>query len=132
VRALRLLVRGARLRCPHCGVGRVMRSWLAIGPRCPECGLSFERDEENEYWLGAYLLNFIVTEVLFAVLLLAVLVATWPAPPWRALLVAGAVQMVVTPIVFYPFARALWLAIDLVVRPVKPEDLGPPAPPVSS
>ncbi len=97
MRPLPMLARAARLRCPHCGVGRVMRSWLAVAERCPECGLRFERDEENEYWLGAYLLNFIVTEVVFAVLLLGALLATWPSPP-------------VTPIVFYPFAKALWLA----------------------
>ena len=82
-----------------------MRSWLAVAERCPECGLRFERDEENEYWLGA-------------------LLATWPRPPWRLLLWGGVVQMIVTPIVFYPFAKALWLAVDLTFRPVKPEDLG--------
>jgi uncharacterized protein (DUF983 family) len=124
-RAAAMLVRAARLRCPHCGVGRVMRSWFAIAARCPACGLAFERDEENEYWLGAYLLNFIVTEVLFALLLLLALLLTWPEPPWRLLLWGGAAQMIVTPIVFYPFARALWLAIDLVFRPVTPDDLAP-------
>jgi len=125
MRPLPMLARAARLRCPHCGVGRVMRSWLALAERCPECGLRFERDEENEYWLGAYLLNFIVTEVVFAVLLLAALLVTWPSPPWRLLLWGGVVQMIVTPIVFYPFAKTLWLAVDLTFRPVKPEDLGP-------
>jgi uncharacterized protein (DUF983 family) len=122
---LAMLSRAARLRCPHCGVGRVMRSWLTIAERCEECGLRFERDEENEYWLGAYLLNFIVTEVLFAALLLVTVVVAWPNPPWRLLLWGGAVQMIVTPILFYPFSKALWLAADLAFRPVKPEDLGP-------
>ena len=67
----------------------------------------------------------LVTEVLFATLLLVAVVVTWPAPPWRLLLWGGAIQMIVTPILFYPFSRALWLAADLVFRPVKPEDLGP-------
>jgi uncharacterized protein (DUF983 family) len=48
---------------------------------CAECGLRFERDEEDDYWLGAYTLNFIVTELVFAVILAAVLIATWPDPP---------------------------------------------------
>lgn len=35
----------------------------------------------------------------------------------------GVVQIGLTPIVFYPFAKALWLAIDLVFWPVRPEDV---------
>jgi len=77
----------------------------------------FERGESEDYWLGAYLLNFIATEVLFALLVLIVLLATWPAPAWSLLTWLGVAQMIVTPIVFYPFSKALWLAGDLVVRP---------------
>jgi len=99
-----------------------MASWFQIRAGCPACGLRLERDEESEYWLGAYTLNFIVTEVLFAAGLLGVLVLTWPEPPWTAILWGGAAQMILTPIVFYPFAKALWLAIDLMFRPPTPED----------
>ena len=116
------LARAIRLRCPNCGNGRVMASWFRIRERCPACSLRYERDEENDYWLGAYTLNFIVTEVLFAAGLLGVLVLTWPEPPWTAILWGGAAQMILTPIVFYPFAKALWLAIDLMFRPPTPED----------
>jgi len=53
-----------------CGVELRQRarhgSWFRIRERCPACGLRYERDEENEYWLGAYTLNFIRHEVLFA------------------------------------------------------------------
>jgi uncharacterized protein (DUF983 family) len=100
----------------------MMRSWFALREACSECGLRFERDEAEDYWLGAYLLNFIVTEVVFAAMLGVLLVATWPNPPWTTVIVLGVLQMCITPIVFYPFAKALWLAIDLVFRPPKPED----------
>jgi len=116
------LARAMRLRCPHCGKGRVMEPWFGVRERCPACGLRFERDEEHEYWLGAYTLNFITTEVVFAAGLLVVLMLTWPEPPWSAILWGGAAQMIVTPIAFYPFSRALWLAIDLVFRPATPQD----------
>jgi uncharacterized protein (DUF983 family) len=116
------LTRALRLRCPRCGIGRVMRSWFSLGEACAECGLRFERDEREDYWLGAYLLNFIVTEVAFALMLAGALIATWPDPPWTTLIWIGVLQMCVTPVLFYPFAKALWLAIDLVFRPVKPED----------
>jgi uncharacterized protein (DUF983 family) len=82
--------------------------WFSLRVRCGECGFSFERDEEEDYWLGAFLLNFVVTEVIFAALMLGVLVATWPNPPWSSLFWIGAVQMIVAPIVFYPFSKALW------------------------
>ena len=116
------LARAIRLRCPNCGNGCVMAAWFRIRERCPACGLRLERDEENEYWLGAYTLNFIVTEVVFAAGLLVALVLTWPDPPWTAILWGGAAQMILTPIAFYPFGKALWLAIDLMFRPPTPED----------
>jgi uncharacterized protein (DUF983 family) len=119
--ALLLALRG---RCPHCGQGRLGRSWFITEARCARCGLRFDRsrEEEHEYWLGAFTLNFIVTEVVFAMALFIALLVTWPTPPWTLLLVGGGVLMIATPIVFYPYARALWLAIDLVFRPPQPED----------
>jgi Protein of unknown function (DUF983) len=101
-----------------------MRSWFTMNWRCAACGLRFERshEEEHDYWLGAYTLNFIATELVFAAALVIVLFVTWPDPPWRRLLYGGGAVMVVTPIVLYPFSRALWLAIDLAFRPAQPED----------
>jgi uncharacterized protein (DUF983 family) len=116
------LARAVRLRCPNCGQGRVLASWFRIRERCPACRLRFERDEDSDYWLGAYTLNFIVTELVFAAGLLVAVLLTWPNPPWAAILWGGAAQMILTPIVFYPFSKALWLAIDLVFRPPNPED----------
>jgi uncharacterized protein (DUF983 family) len=123
---LRLLARAAALRCPHCGRAPMFRTWFALYPRCAACGLSFERDEREDYWLGAFLLNFIVTETLFAVLVLVVLVVTWPDPAWSLLGWGGAVQMVATAILFYPVSKALWLAIDLIFRPASATDFEDP------
>jgi len=47
--------------------------------RCAACGTPLPAREDQDYWLGAYLLNFIVTEMVFAVLLLVVLVANLAA-----------------------------------------------------
>ena len=116
------LLRASRLRCPRCGVGRVMRTWFSVRAACDACGLRFERDEQDDYWLGAYTLNFIVTELFFAALLAVALVATWPDPPWTPIIWLGVAQMCLTPILFYPFAKALWLAVDLIFRPVTPDD----------
>mgnify|MGYP006949819065 CR=1 FL=1 len=70
------IARGIVGRCPNCGAGRVMQTWFTIRPRCPSCSLRFERgqDDEHDHWLGAYTLNFIVTEVIFGIALLIALV----------------------------------------------------------
>ena len=124
-RAGALLGRALSLRCPVCGGGKLLRHWFALAPRCAACAFSFERDEREDYWLGAYLLNFIATEVLFAGLVLLVLVATWPDPAWSLLIWLGAAQMIVTPIVLYPFSKALWLGGDLLFRPPVAADFEP-------
>jgi uncharacterized protein (DUF983 family) len=111
-----------RLRCPRCGVGQVMRSWFRLYDACAHCGLRFEREGEEGYWLGAYLLNFIVTEVLSALILGVVVFITWPDPAWKTVIAMGVILMSLTPIAFYPFAKTLWLAVDLVFDPARPED----------
>ena len=59
--------RAARLHCPACGGGPVFLSWLRIGPACPSCGLNFTRGERG-YWLGAYFVNLMAVEAIFAVM----------------------------------------------------------------
>jgi len=103
----------------------MLRSWFKLQERCAGCGLSFERDEREEYWLGAFVLNFIVTEGGFAALLGTLIYATWPDPPWVSIVAAGAVQTILTPIAFYPFSKSLWLAVDLLFRPAKASDYEP-------
>jgi len=117
-----LVGRALRQRCPPCGRGPLLRGWFTLASRCTACGFAFERNEREDYWLGAYLLNFLVTEMLFAVLAAVLLVMTWNDPAWTLLIWLGVVQMVVTPIVFYPFSKALWLAADLAFRPPTPAD----------
>jgi uncharacterized protein (DUF983 family) len=112
-----LIGRALRRHCPVCGRGRMFDGWFAQRERCDACGFRFERDEEEDYWLGAYFLNFMATEVLFALLLLMVLLSTWPRPPWTAIIWVGAIQMIATPILSYPLTKALWLAGDLIFRP---------------
>jgi uncharacterized protein (DUF983 family) len=73
-------------------------------PRCPVCGLRLERGEEG-YQVGAYMFNIVAAELVFAVIFLGVLIATWPSPPWDLLLYGGAVVMVVAPFLFYPCSR---------------------------
>ncbi len=120
---LRVLVgRALRLRCPNCGGGPVRASWLKRLPGCPVCGLRLDRGE-NDYFIGAYLTNLIVAELVLALGLLAVLLATWPDPPWDAIQYGGVALMVLAPLATYPFTELLWLAADLAFRPLTPAEL---------
>ncbi len=66
--------------------------------------------------------NIVAAELAFALVFLGILAATWPTPPWDLLLYGGAVLMVVAPILFYPFAKTLFLGFDLIFRPPSPSD----------
>jgi hypothetical protein len=69
--------------------------------RCPVCGLPLERGEEG-YQVGSYMLNIIASELVLLVLFLAVLVLTWPAPPWAWLQYGGAALAILAPFLFLP------------------------------
>jgi len=120
-----LFARALRLRCPICGGRPILLGWFSIAPSCPGCGFHLDRDEPG-YWLGSYTVNLFLTEGLFAVVFVAGMFVTWPRVPWTALgLLCGGVA-VLTPIVIFPWTKLLYLAVDLVFRPVDPDDLEPP------
>lgn len=121
-RSLRLFGRALRLRCPNCGGGPIFRSWFRMRVHCPACGLPLERGDQG-YQVGSYMFNIIAAELVFAAIFLAILVATWPTPPWDLLQYGGIVLMVLAPVVFFPFSKTLFLAFDLLFRPASPDEL---------
>jgi len=124
-RAALLTWRAWRLRCPNCGGGPILDSWLRLRDHCPRCGLPLERGEQG-YQVGSYMFNIVAAELVFAALFVGVLLATWPDPPWNALLYGGMALMVIMPLLFFPFSKTLFLAFDLMFRPPSPDELVPP------
>jgi uncharacterized protein (DUF983 family) len=122
-RAVLLLWRAIRLRCPNCGSGGLWRSWFTMRAACPRCRLHLERGEQG-YIVGAQMFNLIAAELLFAAIFIGVLVATLPDPPWTALQYGGPALMLLFPLLFYPFSKTIFLAFDLFFRPPRPEDFG--------
>src|SRR5690242_299689 len=116
-----LLWRALRLRCPNCGGGPLFKNWLHMQVRCPVCGMRLERGEEG-YQVGSYMFNIVAAEGFFAVIFLATVAYRWPTPPWDLLLYGGMAMMVVTPVLFYPFSKNLFLAFDMLFRPPAAED----------
>jgi len=89
---------------------------------CPSCHLRLDRGEED-YFLGGYTVNFIVSELLIVVGAAVGVVLTWPDVPWRLITWSLVTLVILAPILFYPVAKTLWLATDLIFRPVTFRDL---------
>jgi hypothetical protein len=83
--------------------------------RCSVCGYNFEREEG--YWVGALIVNIAFAEAWFAVLFAVVLIATLPDVAWVPLLVVALVTNGLLPVIFYPYSRSLWMAVDLYFHP---------------
>lgn len=94
--------------------------------RCPGCGLHFER--ERGQWTGHIGLNIIVTFGALLVTLLAFVLATWPELPAVPTMATAVAVAVLTPLVFFPWSKTLWLAFDLTINPLRPDELDPHAP----
>jgi uncharacterized protein (DUF983 family) len=103
--------RALRLHCPVCGEGKLFRG-LTMYETCPACGFPLER--EPGYWTNAVTLNFMTTGGL-AVLLVAPLV--YSGLPVLLIIALGLVLAVALPLLFFRHIKALWLAIDLRIRP---------------
>jgi len=123
-RALRIAWRAIRRRCPHCGSGGLFSSWFKMVPECPTCGLLTERNEQG-YQVGAYMFNIALAELCFVIVLVGVMVGTWPNPPWSELTWISVGLMVLLPVLFYPFSKTLFLGFHLLFHPAEP-----PQPPV--
>ena len=106
------------LRCPICGIGKVFRNFITMAPACGVCGFVYER--EQGYFIGAMYINYgvavLATMAGWIVLELLVKVPS----EWLVWLLATIALGV--PICFYPYSKALWMAIDILVDPRKTAD----------
>jgi len=117
-----MLARALARRCPLCGTRDIFLAWFRLADQCPRCGLKLSRNEESDYWTGGYLLNFVIAELIVALFMTAAIIWAWPDVPWNAVLYGTAGAAIVGPLLTFPFAKTLWLAIDLVFRQPEPQD----------
>ena len=129
---IRMLLRGAFRRCPHCGgKGAFFDSWYKRGERCHTCGLLWERKLEG-FELGSMTVNVILT---FGTMLIAMgigVIFSYPdvaVVPILGIIIAVAVVM---PVVIFPMTYSIWLAVDLFMRKPEPEELADAAAAVAS
>jgi uncharacterized protein (DUF983 family) len=120
---VRLFVRGFARHCPVCGQGQLFRRWFSMIPVCPRCGLTFNRIEGQ--WSGDIGVNTIVSFGVLLVVLLGGVLLNWPDPPMAAIGVVAVLVAVVVPLAFLPSSKTVWLAADLLMRPLEPGEVRP-------
>ena len=114
-----MLGRGLLKRCPLCGSGKLFARWFRMKERCPRCGYLFEREEG--FFLGAYVMNLVIAQglvMLLAVVPTIILLNADADASLRPVIVGGFVGAVLAPLLFYPWSKTLWVAIELIMRPV--------------
>lgn len=114
------LGRGLTKRCARCGGRGIFDSYFKMKDNCPTCGYRFER--ESGYWVGAIVINTAAAMALFFFLFIAVVLATMPGIEWIPLLLVTAGTMAAFPVLFFPFSKTIWMAIDLHFHKYRDEE----------
>lgn len=114
--------RALRLRCPHCGKGGVLQGFDTVRDHCAVCGFRFTRSDDH-YFSGAMFFGILLGEGL-AVLGIALGIAlTWPDVPWDRLQFGAPVVLLAVMIAVFPLSKVVWLAVDVLMRPVHASEL---------
>ncbi|MFN3723804.1 MAG: DUF983 domain-containing protein [Paracoccaceae bacterium] len=71
------LFRGWRRRCPNCGAGQMLRSYLKVRESCPVCGEDFHHHRADD---GPAYLTILIVGHIMAPLILYVFTAFRPDP----------------------------------------------------
>ncbi len=108
-----ILSRAVRLRCPACGKGRLFRSHFRMHEKCSECDYHFDRG--GGYWLGAIYVNYGLTAVIVTAAYLTLFFTH--ALPDDQLLWPLAIFTLLFPLWSFPYARSVWLGLDLYFDP---------------
>ena len=115
------LVHAVRKRCPNCGEKKIWKSYGQMNETCPDCGLRFEREEG--YWVGAMIVAIAIPIGLLLLVFVLPMIITWPDVPWMKLLIVAFVVLGLSPIVFYPHSKTIWMWLDLKFNPARAEEL---------
>jgi uncharacterized protein (DUF983 family) len=101
--------RALRLRCPRCGGGKLFRGWFSMYESCPNCKLKYER--APGYFLGSTYVNYGFTASITTVAYVALHFGLGYSN--RTIVGPLIAFVIIFPILFFRYARALWLALDL-------------------
>jgi uncharacterized protein (DUF983 family) len=118
-RPVRILKRGARLKCPRCGLGELFQGFFSMRKDCPHCGLSCE--PEMGYYVGAIYINYAFTVGI--ALAGYFLLDAYTDFSLKGQLILWIIFCVLFPLVFFRYSKSLWLSFDFIFNP--PEETEP-------
>ncbi len=121
-RALLLASRAMRLRCPNCGNGRVLKGFNEVHDRCASCSFRYSRSDDD-YFSGAMFFGLMIGETMAVLVIGGFIWITYPNVPWNFMQFAIPIILLGVMIVLFPISRVVWLAIDVLLRPVEPSEL---------
>jgi uncharacterized protein (DUF983 family) len=111
-RRRKLIKRGLLLQCPYCGQGGIIKYPFWIKDCCPKCGYRFA--PETGYFVGGYALNLVGAEIIGVVIIIIILLRSNLSLYQQEALGIGAA--ILLPILFFPWSRTLWMALDLTIQ----------------
>lgn len=113
-----LFFRGATRACAVCGQRGLTRGVIDLCPECPRCGFVFER--HPGHFVGAVMMNTIITFGAILITFLASLWVLWPDVNFLGLAAVPFLIVLIVPAFFTPTFKTLWVAIDLMMNPLEP------------
>ena len=113
------MIRRSLLRqCPRCANRNAwFTSWFKQGDRCVGCGVKRTRDTDG-HELGSMTIASVLNIVLIMAAIGIAVAITAPDVPVLTLSIVLASAALVFPVLTWPITHTLWMAIDLIVRPV--------------
>lgn len=101
----RVLGRGVRKRCPHCGQGRLFQGWYRLNASCENCQRNIQKDA-----IDVLAFMYISTAVLTGTIV--ILMFLWkPANLWLGRIVIGVVALILI-LLTLPIRKGIALALD--------------------
>lgn len=113
------------LRCPYCVKSPLLKagSWFEFQEGCPICRYAYER--ESGYFIGA---PWMISYPLIGAICLVTAIYFYPllAPRYGTLGLSTLIAAVaaVCGLLFYPYARAIWMFGDHVLNPLQESERG--------
>ncbi len=100
--------RGIALTCPMCGRGKLFSGLIRMQKECESCGFVFERGPG--YFLGSTYINYGITTLLTTWTYIVLHFVLGIDKRWLIPAIAG--FCLIFPVVFFRYARSLWLSFD--------------------
>ena len=114
----KMIRRSLMRQCPRCANRSAwFTSWFKQGERCIGCGIKRTRDTDG-HELGSMTIASVLNIVLIMAAIGIAVAFTAPDVPVLTLYIVLALAALVFPVLTWPITHTLWMAIDLIVRPV--------------